>query len=154
MSKVFKCLVITLVLTLGLFVKNQGPARAGWWTRDDGRPVFDRDERPVFDRGSQEQPEPTNPPSGGPPEETQDQGDGGDDPCEPGESFTGPYCGWSPGQDDPGDDGENGGIGGTEVLGLSDTSSGYLDPSDIIQLTGFLCLLLYAKSKLSVIRAD
>lgn len=158
--KVFNIFAISLILLLAVIIQSQRPVRADWWNRDqaprpvldrEDRPVFDRDERPVLDRGgADEQPEPTTPPVGGPAQEAQDQGH--DDRCEPGESFTGPYCGWSPGQDDPGEDGDDngGGIGGAEVLGLSDTSSGNLDPSDIIQLAGFLCLLLYAKSKLSV----
>ena len=81
-------------------------------------------------------------------------GTSNDDPCAPGKSYTGPYCGWAPGVES----GQGnvqlaqsvGGVEGQRVLGLSKTSSGDLELSDIIFLTGILCLLLYARSKLII----
>ena len=70
-------------------------------------------------------------------------GGSSDDPCAPGKSYVGPYCGWSPSSnaDDPGPR-----IGGPAVLGLSYTSSNNFGVSDIILSLGVLCLLLYVKS--------
>ncbi len=81
---------------------------------------------------------------------------GDEDACAPGKSYTGPYCGWSPEKDKPSGDGGTFGegevprIGGPVVLGLSSTSGGELTLSDIMLLTGVLCLLLYVRSKTSV----
>lgn len=85
-----------------------------------------------------------------------DDGNDGDDddPCASGKSYTGDYCGWSPGV---GGDGGGGGDaprigepGGPQIKGLSYTSGSELVPSDIILLTGVLCLLLYVRSKITV----
>lgn len=73
--------------------------------------------------------------------------------CDPGKSYTGPYCGWSPSTS-----GNSGGNaqsqprigGGPQVLGLSNTSGRQVAWSDIIMLAGVLCLALYARSKLIV----
>lgn len=71
--------------------------------------------------------------------------------CDPGKSYTGPYCGWSPSTS-----GNSGGGsttsgprigGGPQVLGLSNTSGSEVAWSDIITLAGVLCLTLYARSK-------
>lgn len=79
-----------------------------------------------------------------------------DDPCASGRSFSGPYCGWSPGEVGGGLEGSNTSstgkpqlmaVGGPRIKGLSKTSSSDVTPSDIILLTGILCLLLYVKSK-------
>lgn len=77
-----------------------------------------------------------------------------DDPCASGKSFSGPYCGWSPGVGGTSSSGGGSSISQVQLVkaspkikGLSKTSSGDVTPSDIILLTGILCLLLYVKSK-------
>lgn len=84
---------------------------------------------------------------------TQGGGGSNEDPCASGKSFSGPYCGWSPGVG--GGSGSSTGvsyprIGGPQVLGLSYTGGSDLSWSDIILLTGVLCLALYVRSKLEV----
>lgn len=83
-----------------------------------------------------------------------DNGNGGDDdddPCAPGNTYTGEYCGWSPGVGEGGDgesaEGSRIGEPGGPIKGLSYTSGSDLAASDIILLTGVLCLLLYVRSK-------
>lgn len=84
--------------------------------------------------------------TGGIPDSGGGSSSNGEDPCRSGQSYNGPYCGWSPR------------VGGNpqsstivasapKVKGLSRTSSGDLVPSDIILLIGVLCLLLYVRSK-------
>lgn len=92
---------------------------------------------------------PTNAPSGG------GSGNTTEDPCGSGKSYSGPYCGWSP-VVEGGTGGESGDlrIGGPKVLGLSKTSSGDLELSDIIFLSGVLCLALYVRSKLSPVNVQ
>lgn len=82
-------------------------------------------------------------------------GNGGsstDDPCGPGKSYTGPYCGWSPGIG-----GSSGGnstdtsgnmvAGSVGVRGLSYTSgSNMLTIADVMLLFGVLCLSLFLRS--------
>ncbi|MBI5452743.1 hypothetical protein HY945_04740 [Candidatus Gottesmanbacteria bacterium] len=139
---------------------------ADWWQRPDTRstpPILERDNRIVLPTES-----PTSPPSqptatprvgepGTPaPTSTTTTSSGGstEDPCASGKSYTGPYCGWSPGVGGGGGGGGGGSpaqparVGGPKVLGLSKTSSADLALSDIILLTGVLCLALYARSKL------
>lgn len=155
-------------LTVGLFlaifslssflVKNS--VSADWWERPTGQP-----ERPVYDRSNLPTlpSSPTNPPPTSSPnqptvtprigEPTSSPGGGGttEDACGSGKSFSGPYCGWSP---SVGEGGSGGGdeaprLGGPEVQGLSYTSGSDLALSDIILLTGILCLLLYVRSKVT-----
>lgn len=71
--------------------------------------------------------------------------------CDPGKSYTGPYCGWSPSTSNNGGGTYQARIGGgPRVLGLSNTSGSEVAWSDIIMLAGVLCLALYARSKLIV----
>jgi hypothetical protein len=95
--------------------------------------------------------------TGGVPTQTPSNGGGsssGNDDCASGKSYAGPYCGWSPEKDKPSSDSNSSSnsnetprIGGPGVLGLSYTGSGELRASDIMLLTGVLCLLLYIRSK-------
>ena len=91
------------------------------------------------------------PPDG--PTETPQPSNGGngdnndDDPCADGKSYTGDYCGWSPGVVGGSDSPRIGEPGGPQIKGLSYTSGSELAASDIILLTGILCLLLYVRSK-------
>lgn len=157
--------LIIIFLSLGLVLPRL--TSADWWERPTDRP-----DQPSYDRDipttaptnpPEEEVEPTNPPAGeptatplpqgGPTEEPTDEDneeptDENGDPCDPGKSYTGDYCGWSPGIDE----GNGGGIGGTDyydpgVLGLSYTSGEEIGISDIMLLIGALCLLMYAKSK-------
>ena len=147
------------------FVKNS--VSADWWERPTERPTQPNYERPTLpiQPTSPVQPttvQPTTPPSqptltpgtGGP------SGGGGgstEDACASGKSYVGPYCGWSPsvseggggGGSSSGGGGEAPRVGGPEVRGLSYTSGSDLALSDIILLTGILCLLLYVRSKVT-----
>ncbi len=86
---------------------------------------------------------------------------GSDDPCASGKSYSGQYCGWSPGVGGGSEEGSSSTeqpqilakVGGPSVKGLSKTGSGDVTPSGIILLTGILCLLLYAKSKIEFRKA-
>jgi hypothetical protein len=145
-------------------VVSGGVAWADWWTRDNGRPAFDRN-FPTESPGSQptEGVQPTEQPTGNEPTATPRVGGveltstpiptGGssstENPCDPGKPYTGDYCGWSPkvGGESAGDSSSNPRIGGPEVQGLSYTSGSDLSYSDIILLTGLLCLALYVRSK-------
>ena len=157
--------ILTLMLIKGNFVY------ADWWERPTAHPTqpsFGRDLPPTSPPSEPTTPPgqptsaPTTPPSqptvtpprtGGPTVEPttapSSSTSDGDNACDPGDPFSGPYCGWSP-------EVGGGGVGGPEsvygpqVMGLSYTSGGELEPSDIILLTGVLCLLLYARSKLNV----
>lgn len=147
---------------------------AEWWERPSERPT-----QPVITRQSEPSPTevvPTNPQAPTPtsvtnptntpvPTATPSGGNGGgnggggsssnDDPCGAGKSYTGPYCGWSPKVGGQGDDvSAPPRIGAPLVKGLSRTSSGQLWPSDIILLSGVLCLLLYVKSKINTREAN
>ena len=158
-----KLTILMVILSFGFMMKTV--VLADWWERGD-RPVLPRQEfeiptQPPVDPTS---PPPTQipdgkvspPPQGGPevtptpdPGNGGDNGDEDDDPCAEGKSYTGEYCGWSPGVGDPG----NGGGGeaaqsyGPQVQGLSYTSGEDAGLSDIMLLAGLLCLLMYAKSK-------
>ncbi len=127
-------------------------------------PIFDRDGRINLPTDVPTQPPaaPTATPRvGGPsisPVPTSSSGSTGggnssstDDPCASGKSYSGPYCGWSPsvGSGDSGTGSPRIGGGEPQVLGLSYTAGDGISWSDIIFLTGVLCLLLYARSKLS-----
>lgn len=137
---------------------------AEWWERPTERPTqpvitrtFEPSPTEVVPTTPQEPtptsiadptntPVPTSTPSGG-----NGGGNGGggessnDDPCGAGKSYTGPHCGWSPKVG--GETSQPPRIGAPQVKGLSRTSSGDLMPSDIIFLSGVLCLLLYVRSK-------
>lgn len=168
-------LIFSFVFVLtGKLVAEVGIASADWWSRDD-RPVAPTIAR---DRLPTQAPEPTWPPTsppqpttpsqatptvtpriGGPPtatptlfpSATPGGGGGGgtaEDPCASGKSYTGPYCGWSPGVGGGGEEIVR--VGEPEVLGLSATSGEDLTLSDIMLLVGALCLLLYTRSKVSI----
>lgn len=158
-------ILLSLLLVGNLYLGKFHVVRADWWERPTTRPT-----QPSLDRGDisiPTQPPPTQPPAGQPTVTTAppvgglptsaptstSSGDGGtsEDPCAAGKSYTGSYCGWSPEKDQPatsGDQGQETRIGGPSVLGLSYTGGSDLKPSDIILLTGVLCLLLYLRSKL------
>lgn len=161
---VFLTVAILFLSFFGNFGKNPISADDVNGINRDDRPVLSREDRPVIDREDRiinpkfkSKLYPTTPPTGGvsDPTVTPDPGNGDsdDDPCAPGKSYIGPYCGWSP-EHDKDDDGGNGGggegrVGGPQVLGLSTTSSSDLGLSDIIFLSGVLCLLVYARSKVA-----
>ena len=151
-----KLLLIMIILSFGFLLKTV--VLADWWERGD-RPVYPRNEISIPTRF----PEPTNPPSQpsvtqppvGSPQATTVPDSGStssdEDPCEPGKSYTGDYCGWSPGigGNDNGDDGGEASSdpADPQVLGLSYTGGEQITLSDIMLLSGILCLLLYVKSK-------
>ena len=170
--KKFNLIIITIsLLVLGL-IRIISPVKtmADWWERPAARPTSPaiiRDglptEVPPTSQPTQNPPTPTTASGiGGLPSATPTQkpsgttgGSSSEDPCASGKSFTGPYCGWSPSVGS-GNSNSGGGvsegqlrIGGPKVLGLSNTGSDDLKVSDIIALTGVLCLLLYVRSKLS-----
>lgn len=181
MKKIVLILELSLISFIfgSLLVKSE-TALADWWSRDD-RPVAPTIAR---DRLPTQVPEPTWPPTSPPqpttpsqatptvtprigglptatptlfPSATPGGGGGGgtaEDPCASGKSYTGPYCGWSPGVGGEttggGGEGEIVRAGGPEVLGLSATSGEDLTLSDIMLLAGTLCLLLYTRSKVSI----
>lgn len=165
---------LSMLLVGSLLIGNREVVRADWWERPTARPTQPSQERnlPTPTQAAPTQPAgqptatiaPTSPPIGGlptsAPTPTSTSGGGGegtsDDPCASDKSYTGPYCGWSPEKDQPTTEsggGEEIRIGGPSVLGLSYTGSGDLKPSDIILLTGVLCLLLYLRSKLPKIES-
>lgn len=162
-----------------------GVIQADWWERPSVQPTQPSIERnlptsipppePTQQPVQQPTQSPTAPPSqptaaiipGGSevtPTQTPSSGGGGqggplassDDPCAPGKSYVGSYCGWSPGVGGGSEGGTSSTVkpqlmaevGGPAVKGLSKTGSGDVTPSGIILLTGILCLLLYAKSKI------
>ena len=129
--------LITLMVFMSFSLLIAPVVSADWWERGE-RPVFPRT---TVEPQPTDPPEPTQPPAGEPAAENND------DPCAPGKSFTGDYCGWSPriGGDDPGD--PPGDPGDPQVAGLSYTGTEQIRLSDIMLLSGILCLLLYAKSK-------
>lgn len=158
-----------IAFTLIFFAVPGTPADANWWQR----PCIDRrfEERTVpievvdgvadahFDATCPTEvpaPEPTAiPDPTAVPQNTQGNNNPSgnkDDPCAPGKSFTGPYCGWSPDHDRVAGASDSR-VGGPEVLGLSNTSGSDLILSDILVLLGILCLLTYAKTKLNPLLA-
>lgn len=167
-----KIFFLLFLFSIALVVGTNN-AYADWWTRPDTRPTQPNTARPTMaplptDSGTQPtqilptstQNQPTDAPRIGDSTSAPPNGGTGgptdDDPCAPGKSFTGPYCGWSPRVG--GEEGSTGTTGAgsgqkqTSVRGLSYTSGFELLPSDIILLSGVLCLLLYARSKLNVRR--
>lgn len=167
MSFKFKSIVFlfTVITIAGLIKIPQ--TSADWWTRPTGeliredRPVVPRDDTPTVAPTQSVQPT-TSPGTGGPSDPTStpgSQSNSVDDPCASGKSYVGPYCGWSPSADQSGNSGGGSsssqsvsGIGGPQVLGLSYTASAPVSAgwSDIILLSGVLCILLYVKSKLTI----
>ncbi len=164
MKKVKKILLILIIANF-IFFQNSKISQADWYERPTARPT-----QPSYPRETPtEAPAPTSiiptsqptitPSSGGTggvptAVPTQAGGISEEDPCAPGKSYIGPYCGWSPevgsgaGGGTSSSDSEPARVGGPQVLGLSSTSSiDDLRISDIMLLTGVLCLLLYAKSK-------
>lgn len=173
MKKYTKKFIVLAALTVAVMSVSGGQANADWWVRPTALPTQPTSPRTVItfptETANPTSSAPTVTPQvptitsavGGPnvPTATPVPSDGSansnSNPCAPGQSYTGPYCGWSPSTSDGGSGGGGSApsaprIGGPEVLGLSNTSSGNLEPSDIILLTGVLCLLLYVKSKLSL----
>lgn len=155
---IFTLLIIMNLATGGVF------ALADWWQRPDTLPTQPSIPRDIVLPTAPLQPTtspqpsaaptiaPTNPPTGGtsPSDPGESESGRGGNSCDPGKSYVGPYCGWSP---SVGNNGGGGGqtqsrVGGPQVLGLSNTSSSDVVLSDIILLAGVLCLALYARSKL------
>ena len=168
-SKTF--LIFTLLMIVNLSAGSR-LAFADWWNRPDTLPTQPSTPRNLVMPTDPVQPSipaptnsPTNPPNGptvtprvgGPTSSPADNsgssnGSGGN-ACDPGKSYEGPYCGWSPSVENSGGNGGSSGqprIGGPQVLGLSYTSSREIDFSDIMLLAGVLCLALYARSKLVI----
>lgn len=162
-KEVKKHLIITIFITVFLsiiFVQNNSVVFADWWERPSvwpTQPGIERDRIPtsppeptqavpttVPTTGPQ-QPTVTPTPRIGEPTGVPSEGGGEEEDLCAGNSYTGPYCGWSPEKDRPSAEGAR--IGGPEVLGLSYTSGDDLTVSDIMLLTGVLCLLLYVRSK-------
>lgn len=161
--------MIIFIFVVGFFVKNNLVAFADWWERGDARPTQPSMERnlPTLPPQPTSAPPTTVPPTGAAPTTTPRVGEptvipttqageeavSDEDPCAEGESYEGPYCGWSPsiGEGAGGNGGEGetlaAGVSGPQVMGLSYTAGEGIEVSDIILLTGVLCLLMYAKSK-------
>ena len=164
--------ILFAIIFIGFLLIGHNSVSADWWERPDTRatpPVLPRDHgllptmTPAIPAS-----QPTATPSpkiGGMPSVTPipttgsgntSAGGSKDDPCAPGKSYVGPYCGWTPSVGGGGSGGgEQGGqprVGGPEVLGLSYTSGNDLGLSDIILLTGVLCLLLYLRSKMTLVK--
>lgn len=154
------------MIILGFGIVFKTAVQADWWDRSDvDRPVWPREElvlptnppQPTAQQPTNvpNQPTVTPPRQGGPevsvtPAPTSTSSIDDNDPCADGKTYTGEYCGWTPriGGNDPG----NGGDapydpGDPQVLGLSNTAGEDVGISDIMLLSGILCLLLYAKSK-------
>ncbi len=164
-----KILAITFVFILSYWLMGEvSLVNADWWQRSDVRPTQPSTPRDnIVIPTSQPTTLPTVTPSqpttaptvtGNPniPSPTQgvtnSSSSSTDDPCAPGKSYYGPHCGWSPeveGQTSGGSSNESLRIGGPSVLGLSYTGGEDLKISDIILLTGILCLSLYIRSKLT-----
>lgn len=169
--------IIALVLVISwLFaLNNNSNVLADWWQRPDvipTQPSFGRDLSPstVEVRPTLSSPSPTSSPNaqptatpaiGGNPTGTPSSGGGSgskSDPCANGQGgIDGHPCGWTPDVNNNGGGGGGGGssssqprVGGPQVLGLSDTSSGDLALSDIMILAGILCLAVYARSKINL----
>lgn len=158
MKTIFFAIFLSIIFTL-----SDNTVLADWWERPTARPTqptIRREETPTpqspqptaTPTSAVIQPSPTPGGTGGVP--TQPPSGGGttsEDGCASGKSYTGPYCGWSPEKDKTSETTGGGGeaprIGGPEVLGLSYTGGSELTVSDIMLLTGVLCLLLYVRSK-------
>ena len=161
MNKLTFLALLFVIVLIGIYPAS---IKADWWERPAARPT-----QPSLDRHlptSAPEPSPTDEPEMplSEPTITPDPGKsvitpgiGGvedskvsnsdeEDPCGEGKAYTGPYCGWSPDHDTY--EASENIASEPQVLGLSDTSSRNLPLSDIMQLVGVLCLLLYARSKL------
>lgn len=165
-KNILKLLTLIIIFIATVLFTQQNYIWADWWQRGEERPTppgLDRDGRIILPTIAPTS-SPTIPPIqptatpkiGGPSVTPVPTGTSGssstDDPCGPGKSYTGPYCGWSPSTSSSG--GGNAGSsprigGGPQVLGLSYTGGEGITWSDIISLTGVLCLLLYARSKMT-----
>lgn len=177
MKNLFSNILFMFLLLIVLHLSGINTTFADWYERPDTRPTQPSMERALLEPLPTQAPlpttetnNPTSPPSqpsitprvgGDTGSGSSGSGSGGsssssnDDPCAEGKSFIGPYCGWSPRvggeQGDPG-------LANAQlpaqtkkiVRGLSYTSGWDLLPSDIMLLTGILCLLLYLRSKLVI----
>lgn len=158
-----KLLLIMVFLSFGIMFKTV--VNADWWDRGE-RPVLPRDEFILPTNPPEPTVQPTNPPNQptvtppktGEPQVTptlvptgSSSTSSNDDPCASGKSYTGDYCGWSPrigGNDgSTGDSSSSYDYGSPPVLGLSYTAGEEIGLSDIMLLSGILCLSLYVKSK-------
>lgn len=161
-------IVLIALLWVVMMIGSSSVIYADWWERPTGRPTQPSDYHPTFPPEPTNSVQPTNPPEptstqptttqpsptprvGGPTEKPPTGRGSTDDPCGSGKSYTGEYCGWSPrvGGGEGGKPSESQSI----VRGLSKTASFDLGLSDIILLSGVLCLLLYVKSKFGNARA-
>ncbi len=166
-KKFIKSITVAVFIFTVLIVWR-GYARADWVDPRDGvrptQPSSNRDGRILLPTQSPtiqptqptQPPQPTATPIVGGPSVTPvptSSSSSTDDPCASGKSYSGPYCGWSPSTSSSTDGGSLGSSprigGGQQILGLSYTAGDGISWSDIIFLTGVLCLLLYARSKLS-----
>lgn len=145
--------LLPILITGGLFIFIAAwfPANAKWWQRPCIEERFEQRTIPIEAVEGEADAHPSGdcPTDASEPIVT--------DPPQPTET---PQPTEAPEEEDDEDDNEddepsdgNPRIGGPEVLGLSYTSGSYLIASDILVLLGVLCLLLYAKSKLSAILA-
>lgn len=159
MKKIIFGTSFVLILLIFFQISTKPGVYADWWQRPEVRPTQPSEPRNLPTSAPTSPPSqptlaPTSPPTGGTPSEGGGGGGTKEDPCAPGKSYVGPYCGWSPDTTKSGGGGGGGGggearVGGPQVLGLSNTSSSDVYLSDIIFLVGILCLTLYAKSKLT-----
>lgn len=167
-----KKLIFIAVLVLSWLIttnyQSSVYALADWWQRSDVLPTQPSLDRrialptlaPIQPTLPQPSVAPTIAPTNKPPiggTTPSDPGGGGSgsggNSCDPGKSYVGPYCGWSPSVSNSGGGGgssKQSRIGGPQVLGLSNTSSSDMALSDIILLAGVLCLALYARSKFDI----
>lgn len=166
MKKIFAVVFSFFLLFIGwgLMQFTDTTTQADWWVRPTEREIQPTREPRVnlAPRTAADLISPTSPPSGATGTGT-GASSSNDNPCEPGKSFTGPNCGWSPGISEYSHDSSSGGssqatgyrIGGPEILGLSDTESAasQVNNSDIALLSGVLCLLIYVKSKFGAKKA-
>lgn len=169
MKKIMTIGIYIFILLMFFQISSSNPVRADWWIRPDTRPTQPSEVRNFPTSAPQPTVAPSNPPAGPTatprvgggvtPAPTQSSSGGStnsgsgssDDPCAAGKSYSGPYCGWSPSiNNSGGGSSEPPRIGGPQVLGLSNTSSGDIALSDIMILAGILCLAVYARSKFIV----
>ena len=172
MKKIISVGFFITILLIFFQVTTKNEVEADWWIRPTGvptQPSFVRNVEPtsvvhptINPTNAPNQPTvaPTSPPTGGTPSSdgsvsSDGSGNSNNNPCAAGQSYVGPYCGWSPDVNNSGGGGGNSSsseprIGSPQVLGLSDTSSGNMTASDIMILAGVLCLVLYARSKIEM----
>ncbi|MBI3379770.1 hypothetical protein HY029_03390 [Candidatus Gottesmanbacteria bacterium] len=169
MNKIITIAVFIFILLMFFQISTGSSVKADWWIRPTAQPTqpsFDRNLEPttvvhptVAPTSEPVQPTvtpgtvPTNPPSQGGTGSPDGGGSSNNNPCAAGQSYVGPYCGWSPDVNHSGGGGggssESPRIGGPQVLGLSNTSSSDVAFSDIMILAGVLCLLVYTRSKIT-----